>query len=131
MLIKQLRYNNLGGISFYLHPCFFLLKYNRMVKFGLSNEVIADICKVFKNHSNIDKVMIFGSRARGNFSAGSDIDLALIGNDISFNQILDIGIQIDDLDLLYKVDVIDYNKRKGTPIGDQIDKYGLLFYERE
>ena len=102
-----------------------------MGKFGLSDEVIADICKVFKNHSNIDKVMIFGSRARGNFSAGSDIDLALIGNDISFNQILDIGIQIDDLDLLYKVDIVDYKKRKEAPIGEQIDKYGLLFYEKE
>lgn len=95
------------------------------------NSLHYDIGKVFKNHSNIDRVLIFGLRARGNFSVGSDIDLALIGNNISFNQILDVGIQIDDLDLLYKVDVIDYNKKKRTLIGEQIDKYGLLFYERE
>lgn len=60
--------------------------------FGLSNEVIIDICEVFKKHSNIQKVLIFGSRAKGNYSEGSDIDLAAVGDDISFNQLMDINI---------------------------------------
>lgn len=47
--------------------------------FGLSNEVIKDISDVLKKHPNIDKVLIFGSRAKGNYTEGSDIDLALIG----------------------------------------------------
>lgn len=98
--------------------------------FGLSDIVISDICNVFKRHSNIDKVMIFGSRAKGNYSEGSDIDLALIGENISFNQLMDINIQIEDLGLLYKVDVIDYTKNSATPIGEHIDRVGLLFYEK-
>lgn len=36
--------------------------------FGLSNEVIKDISDVLKKHPNIDKVLIFGSRAKGNYS---------------------------------------------------------------
>ena len=43
---------------------------------------------------------------------------------------MDISIQIEDLKLLYKVDVMDYWKNIGTPIGDHIDRVGKLFYAR-
>ena len=99
--------------------------------YGLSDIVIADICSVLEKHANIEKAVIFGSRAKGNYGEGSDIDLAIVGNDISFNQLMDINIQIEDLGLLYKVDVIDYNKNIGTPIGDNINRVGLLFYEKK
>ncbi|MBP1615711.1 MAG: Nucleotidyltransferase domain protein [Bacteroidetes bacterium] len=98
--------------------------------FGLSNDVIEDIRDVFRKHALISKVLIFGSRAKGNYSEGSDIDLAAIGNDLSFNELMDINVQIEDLGLLYKVDVVDYNKNKETPLGDHIDRVGLLFYEK-
>ena len=62
--------------------------------FGLSNEVIKDISDVLKKHPNIDKVLIFGSRAKGNYTEGSDIDLVLIGQNISFNELLDINRDI-------------------------------------
>lgn len=99
--------------------------------FGLSNEVINDICSVFKKHSNIHKVLIFGSRAKGNYSTGSDIDLAAFGDNISFNQLMDINIQLEDLGLLYKIDVVDYHNNIGTPIAEHIDRVGILFYEKQ
>lgn len=43
---------------------------------------------------------------------------------------MDINIQIEDLGLLYKVDVVDYKNNIGTPIGEHIDRVGLLFYEK-
>lgn len=98
--------------------------------YGLSNTVISDIRSVFRKHANIDKVLIFGSRAKGTYSEGSDIDLAAIGHDISFDQLMDINIQIEDLGLLYKVDVIDYNKNINTPIGEHIIRVGLPFYNK-
>ncbi len=98
--------------------------------YGLSDIVIADIRSVLERHANIEKAIIFGSRAKGTYSEGSDIDIAVIGNNISFNQLMDINIQIEDLGLLYKVDVIDYNKNISTPIGAHIDRVGLLFYEK-
>ena len=84
---------------------------------------------VFRRHANIKKVLIFGSRSKGNYRAGSDIDLAVIGNDIDYNQLLTILCEIDDLELLYSVDLLDYQKKKGTPIGDHIDRVGQVFYE--
>lgn len=96
--------------------------------FGLSDDVTSEIQDVFRRHSNIDKVLIFGSRAKGNYREGSDIDLAVIGSGVSFSQLLDINNDIDDLGLLYNVDLLDYKKQIGTPIGEHIDRVGKIFY---
>ena len=99
------------------------------MKFGLSDTVIKELQDIFKRHVNIKKVLIFGSRSKGNYRAGSDIDLAVIGDNLDYNQILDIVCEIEDLELLYSVDILDYEKKKGTPIGEHIDRVGQVFYE--
>ena len=99
------------------------------MRFGLSDTVIKELQDVFRRHANIKKVLIFGSRSKGNYRAGSDIDLAVIGNDIDYNLLLSILCEIDDLELLYSVDLLDYQKKRGTPIGDHIDRVGQVFYE--
>ena len=99
------------------------------MKFGLSDTVIKELQDVFRRHANIKKVLIFGSRSKGNYRAGSDIDLAVIGNDIDYNLLLSILCEIDDLELLYSVDLLDYQKKRETPIGDHIDRVGQVFYE--
>jgi len=99
------------------------------MKFGLSKTVIEELQKVFRRHANIEKVLIFGSKSKGNYRADSDIDLAVIGKDLDYKQLLDIICEIEDLGLLYSVDLLDYQKKKGTPIGDYIDREGQIFYE--
>ena len=99
------------------------------MKYGLSDTVIKELQDVFRRHANIRKVLIFGSRSKGNFREGSDIDLALIGNGIDYRQLLEILCEIDNLELLYSVDLLDYQKKKGTPIGDHIERFGQVFYE--
>ena len=98
------------------------------MRFGLSDTVIKELQDVFRRHANIKKVLIFGSRSKGNYREGSDIDLAVVGNNIDYNQLLSILCEIDDLGLLYSVDLLDYSKKKGTPIGDHIDRVGQVFY---
>ena len=99
------------------------------MRYGLSDTVIKELQDVFRRHANIKKVLIFGSRSKGTYRAGSDIDLALIGQDIDYNQILSILCEIEDLGLLYSIDLLDYQKNVGTPIGDHIDRVGQVFYE--
>ncbi len=99
------------------------------MKFGLSDTVVKELQDVFRRHANIEKVLIFGSRSKGNYRAGSDIDLALIGKNIDYRQLLDISMEIDDLELLYSIDLLDYQSKVGTPIGDHIDRVGQVFYE--
>ncbi len=96
--------------------------------FGLSDNVVEELREV-RRYSNIRRVLIFGSRAKGTSHAGSDIDLAMDGEDITFGQQLDINNRIDDLGF-YKVDLLNYQKQKGTPIGEHIDRVGKIFYSR-
>lgn len=99
------------------------------MKFGLSDTVIEELHGVFRRYANIQKVLIFGSRSKGTFRTGSDIDLAIIGKDIDYSLLLSIQCDIEDLNLLYTVDLLDYQKKKGTPIGTHIDRVGQVFYE--
>jgi len=57
--------------------------------------------------------------------------LAIIGSNITFDEILEISSRIDDLGLLYNVDVLNYDQQKGTSIGNEIDKYGKTFYRKK
>ena len=84
--------------------------------------------RIFREQKNIRKVLIFGSRAKGNYKPGSDIDLAIIGDCITLRQRNEILNRIDDLGILYKIDLLDYNKTAGTPIGEHIDRVGQVFY---
>lgn len=99
------------------------------MKFGLSDKVIEELSNVFRRHANIEKVLIFGSRSKGNYRTGSDIDLAVVGKNLDYSKLLDIMCEIEDLELLYSIDLIDYQRKKGTPIGDHIDRVGQVFYE--
>ena len=99
------------------------------MKFGLSDTVIKELQEIFRRHTNIEKVLIFGSRSKGNYRPGSDIDLAVIGKNIDYSQLLDILCEIDELELLYSIDLLDYQKKVGTPLGDHIDRVGQVFFE--
>lgn len=99
------------------------------MKFGLSETVIKELQDIFRRHTNIKKVLIFGSRSKGTYRTGSDIDLAVVGEGIEYNQILTILCEIDNLELLYNIDLLNYETKKGTPIGDHIDRVGQVFYE--
>ena len=99
------------------------------MKFGLSDTVIYELQEVFRRHADIQTVLIFGSRAKGNYREGSDIDLAAIGNNLNYNLLLSILTEIDDLELLYSVDLLDYQKTLNTPMGEHIDHVGQVFYQ--
>ncbi|MBQ9067932.1 MAG: nucleotidyltransferase domain-containing protein [Eggerthellaceae bacterium] len=90
--------------------------------------MIKELHDVFRRYANIEKVLIFGSRSKGNYRAGSDIDLAIIGKELDYEQLLDVQCDIEDLGLLYSIDLLDYEKKKGTPIGEHIDRVGQVFY---
>ena len=101
------------------------------MRYGLNDTVIQYLQTIFRKYSCVEKVLIFGSRAKGNYHTGSDIDLAVVASDMTYSQFLSICADIDDLDLLYKVDLLDYKKNIGTPIGDHIDRVGIIFYSKE
>ena len=100
------------------------------MQFGLPENSIESIQKVFEEHSKVDEVMVFGSRAKGNYRPDSDIDLALKGRNISFDDILTLSGKLDELTLPYKIDLVDYNTISEKELVSHIDRAGAVFYER-
>ena len=97
-------------------------------RFGLKSEVIEKINSVFSKYPNIEQVVVYGSRAKGNYRLGSDIDLTLIGTDLSYQQLLQIATDIDDLLLPYKVDLSIYKQINNPDLVEHINRIGQQFY---
>ncbi|MCB0724991.1 MAG: nucleotidyltransferase domain-containing protein [Ignavibacteriae bacterium] len=96
-------------------------------KFGLSEEYISSIKNILFRHPNIERVIIFGSRAKGNFRPGSDIDLALVGKDLSASDIIDLNIELDKIWCGYKVDLLIYDKITEQALKEHINRVGKEF----
>lgn len=95
------------------------------MKYGLSEEVYEKIKRVIDNNKNC-KIVLFGSRARGDYKEISDIDLAVL-NDVSRDEQYKIMNEIDLLDIAYKVDIvfIDINTKK--ELVESIKRDGVEF----
>ena len=99
--------------------------------FGLSAETLDKLNSVFAQHSAIDTVLIYGSRAKGNYRAGSDIDLTIKGGEISFTELMQIENQIDDLMLPYTVDLSQYKLLVNAELIAHIERVGVEIYARD
>lgn len=97
---------------------------------GLSLKQLKLIVEVLEQFEVINKAMIFGSRAKGTQKNGSDIDLALIAEGLDFRKICQIGSRLDDLDLPYKIDIIDYNGISNRELKEHIDRVGISLFTR-
>jgi predicted nucleotidyltransferase len=95
--------------------------------YGLPEEAIAKLCSVFSQYPAIQSVLLYGSRAKGNYRPGSDIDLSIQAPALGLSDLLAIENQIDDLLLPWTVDLsllhhidnpelIDHIRRVGTPL---------------
>jgi predicted nucleotidyltransferase len=98
--------------------------------FGLNKSSIAQIHAVLRKFNAIEKAVIYGSRAKGNFRAGSDIDLTLFGK-VSTGMLADIIDALDDSDLAYTFDVSVFDELKNDELKEHIERVGREFYRRE
>lgn len=99
-------------------------------RFGLSFVTLGKLLSVFKCQPAIDQVIIFGSRAKGNYRHGSDIDLAIKGQQLTFNQLMQLQNQIDDLNMPYTVDLIQYDQLGNQELVAHIDRVGIVIYDK-
>ena len=100
------------------------------MEFGLNQETIDKINSVFENHPEIDKVIIYGSRAKGNYRMGSDIDLSMFGNDLEYDLIGKVNSEIDDLNTPYLFDISIFKLLNSPSLEDHINRDGKVFYKR-
>ena len=100
-------------------------------QFGLSKMQLQLILGVIHNFKEIEKALIFGSRAKGKNKPGSDIDLALIGDKLNSLLVNRDSSALDDLPLPYMFDIMNYHEINNEFLKKKVDDEGKLFYERK
>lgn len=98
------------------------------MKFGLSERTILLIKKVFEEFKQIDEVILYGSRAKGNYKEGSDIDYCLKGSELTNIHLSKINAALEDCNLPYFIDLSIYHLIQSTGLVEHIDRSGIVFY---
>ena len=100
------------------------------MKFGLKEDIIKQINDLFAKYPQIGKAVIYGSRAKGNFKNGSDIDLTLEGAGLNLSVINSLLSELDDLLLPYTFDVSIFKQISNVGLVEHIERAGKVFYEK-
>ena len=99
------------------------------MEYGLSEKTLSILKSTFQKYPNINQAILYGSRAKGKFQTGSDIDLSLkTNNNFTRNDLLKIMNDFDDSDLPYFVDVSIYEKLSNPDLKEHIDRVGKVLY---
>lgn len=98
---------------------------------GLRNEDINYIIETIKHFKEIDKAVIFGSRAKGNYKPGSDIDIAIYGEKINIDTLSKLRFLLEEESHMpYMFDVVDASHLSNQALKDHIVRVGRVIYER-
>ena len=100
-------------------------------KSGLNLATINFINSTFAKYPQIKKVMLYGSRAKGNYKNGSDIDLSMFGEDLTYKIQMDVFDDLDELLLPYTIDLSVFDYLDNANLREHIERVGVIFYERE
>jgi predicted nucleotidyltransferase len=101
---------------------------NETRKYGIRVLDLKNIVDILRHNKEIKEAILFGSRAMGNFRNGSDIDIALKGTDLKLNIILNIQLKLDNLNLPYKFDIINYNTIDEERLKEHINRDGINLF---
>lgn len=103
-----------------------------MNKFGISENSFERILKTLSEFNEVETALIFGSRSKGNFNKGSDIDIAIKGKKTSKLVAMDISGRLNESEPIpYFIDIVDYNSINNIELKEHIDRVGKVFYQRK
>ena len=97
---------------------------------GLSDDTVHRIVEVLGHFPELEKAVLFGSRAKGNYRRGSDIDLALVGTALDWLTIGRIYDALDDLLLPYRFSLIQFDQGTDPDVAAHISRVGIVLFER-
>jgi len=100
--------------------------------FGIYSQSFLLMFEAFKSFKEIEKVIIYGSRAMGNYKKGSDIDLAIVGERVDLRTVNKLHVKLnEELPIPYYFDVLDYNSLSNPELKKNIDTEGRLLYIKD
>lgn len=96
-----------------------------MERFGLTTKQLELIEGAIRRFDGVRDVVVFGSRAMGNYKPGSDMDIAIKGRNVAFEL---SNLLNEELPLPYYFDVVHYESLESESLTRHIDEYGITLY---
>jgi uncharacterized protein len=100
------------------------------MEFGLPDATLATVRAILAARPEVESAIVYGSRAKGNYKTGSDIDLTLMGADLDFETLGSIAGDLDESDIPYQVDLSIFANIKNPSLVEHIQRVGKEFYKR-
>ena len=97
--------------------------------FGIYPKSYQEILRIIDSCFSIDEVIIYGSRAKGNYKEGSDIDISLRG-EVTNDDLSKLWHRLDDSYIPYKFDISIYNQLNSESLKEHINRVGKTLYKR-
>lgn len=101
-----------------------------MAEFGLPETTVNTIRRILAEVPAVEKAVIYGSRAKGNYRPGSDIDLSLFGAALDLEILGEIAARLDESPIPYQVDLSIFDRIDHAGLREHIERVGKIFYTR-
>jgi predicted nucleotidyltransferase len=101
------------------------------MNYGLSEENINLLVSIFEKYIFIEKVVLYGSRAKGNYTKRSDIDFVVFGKPKDRFEISKVINEIEESSIPYNIDLQLFDDLKNFELINHINRVGKLFYQRK
>lgn len=102
-----------------------------MLQYGLKEKECQMLLDMFAANRHIEQVVLFGSRAMGNYKPFSDVDITLIGKELSHDDLIRLYTDVNESLLPYKFDISIFCKINNKDLIDHINRRGKVIYRRE
>ena len=96
---------------------------------GLKEIEVSKLCNVFVQYADIERVVLYGSRAKGNNKPFADVDITLIGNTITRKRLNRLSMDIDDLLLPYQFDISIFHNLTNADLIEHIQRVGITIFQ--
>ena len=101
------------------------------MNFGLRDTDLTYLKTTFQRFPEIERVLVFGSRAKGTHRPGSDIDLAVSGTGVSRATLLRLGLILEEESPMpFRFDLVHGDALENSALRAQIEGTGQLLYEK-
>ena len=98
---------------------------------GLDETDVATLIAILQKHDEVEEACIFGSRAKGNFKHGSDVDVALKGSLVTQDVVTSISYELNEETLMpYRFDVLNFSTISSKELMEHIARVGVTIYKR-
>lgn len=101
-----------------------------MPDFGLPDNTLATIRHILADCPAVEKAILYGSRAKGNYRPGSDIDLTLIGEQLDLRILGELAARLEESPIPYQVDLSLWQQLNYAKLRDHIERVGVIFFQR-